>query len=83
MSTAQAVLGDLGIDAQALAGIAVMARIMRNATVRVAQRHYCHFIPKEAAVLAIVAQQHSAGFSAAHGIAQPMAPILLSIIGLQ
>jgi len=66
-----------------LAGIAMVAREMGNAAVRVTQRHDCHFVPEQAAVFAVVAQQHPAGFATAQGVAQPVAPILFPVIGLQ
>ena len=83
MGAAQAVLGAFGIDAQALAGITVMTREVRHATVRVTQRHDRHFVPKQAAVFAIVAQQYAAGFSSAQRIAQAVAAILLPVVRLE
>ena len=61
----------------------MMARVMRHAAIRVAQRHHGHFIPEQRAVLAVVAQQHAAGFAAVDGVAQPMPAVLLAVVRLQ
>ncbi len=83
VSAAQRVSRHLGVDAQALSGITVMSREVRDASLGVAYRHHDHFIPEQGAVLAVIAQQHPAGVAAAQCLAEAMAAVLVAIVGLQ
>src|ERR1700733_8899817 len=56
---------------------------MSEAPVRVEQRQNRHLVPEYRAVLAVVAQQHAAGFSLPQRLAQSMPPVLFAVLPLQ
>src|SRR6202023_774098 len=83
MRAAQGVPGQLGVDAQTLARVSMMTHEVSDASALIEQRRDRHLVPKYAPVLAIVAQQHTAGFPLRKRLAQSMPAVLLAIVRLQ
>ncbi len=80
---AQGIARELGVDAQPLARIAMMAGEVRDTALGIEQRQNRHLVPKQRAVLAVISQQHAAGLPAVHRLAQPVPAVLLAIVPLQ